>query len=258
MKDFFQKIGLVFFLTFSMWSFAAAQYRPSKAVHPSRVDNMVLHYGYSVGFGIFDTRILNSRHGGVFAYLAEQVSFSPALRLGVIGEWNITDYASLRTIPGIYLGKRSITYTRNDFSDRPQLEELNPNKGLPLTVDAEMSSIYTELPILFKYRGIRINNYNYYLLAGASARMDFAFHNKIRPDKNQIIRTNSCDFAIEFGGGMDFYLRYFRLGVELRMSIGLVDVLNHELVSDMPNYHKYTESIKSLKNTIVTLAFNFE
>lgn len=255
------KIISVFVVINCLWTnLALAQrYKPSSAINYSRVDNTALHYGYSVGFGVFDYRITNMQYGGKYGFLAEPVTFSPALRLGVIGEWNVTDFISLRTIPGLYFGKRTITFNR----EVEQVEEGAPYlnikmKDYPKSIDAEVKSVYADIPFLVKYKGVRINNYNFYLLAGASYHMDLTPHNEIEPTKNSLIRTNRHDVALELGGGMDFYLKYFKLGAELRISIGLIDVMNHDLVEDMPTYHIYTKTIGSMKSTLVTLSFNFE
>ncbi|PVX52357.1 putative protein-translocating porin PorT [Balneicella halophila] len=247
-------IGLI--VCFSTNDMLAQRYKSSSAINYSRVDNTVLHYGYSIGFGVFDYRITNVQYGREYGFLAEPVSFSPAFRLGVIGEWNITNYVSLRSIPGLYFGKRTVTFVREEG----EADSWNPmdNLGYPLRKEAEVKSVYADIPLLIKYRGVRINNYNFYLVAGASYHMDLTPHDELKPEKNRIIRTNRHDVALEFGGGMDFYMRYFKLGAELRISIGLIDVMNHDLVEDMPNFHAYTRTIGSMKSTLVTLSFNFE
>lgn len=232
------------------------RYKPSSSINYSRVDNTVLHYGYSVGVGVFDYRITNVQHGERFGFLAEPVTFSPAFRLGVIGEWNITNHVSLRSVPGLYFGKRTITFMR----DSMKFDAVNmfDKAGYPKRIDAQINSVYADIPILFKYRGVRINNYNFYLVAGASYHMDLTPHEELEPENDIIIRTKRHDVALEFGGGVDFYLNYFKFGVELRIAIGLMDIMNHDLVEDMPKYHIYTKTIGNMKSTLVTLSFNFE
>ncbi len=237
-------------------SLVAQGYRSSSSAHYSRVDNTKFHYGYSIGFGVFDYRVQNTRYGGRLGFLAEPVHFSPALRLGVIGEWRITNYIALRTVPGLFFGKREILYNREDI----RVDGINEftDAGYPLSKNVEVKSIYADIPLMFKYSGQRINNYNLYLLAGASYHMDLTPHRELLPEENRVIRTKMHDFALEVGAGIDLYFKYFKLGTELRISIGLVDVMNHNVVEDMPDYYIYTESIESLKSTMVTLSFNFE
>ncbi len=249
-------IGLLL-LCSSALEVGAQRYRSSDVIYASRVDETVLHYGYSIGFGVFDYRIINSGFKTAEGFLAEPVSFSPAFRLGVIGEWNITDHVSLRSIPGLYFGKRTITFTRNALKNKDTEKNIGDGK-YPQTIDAEVKSVYADIPILFKYRGVRINNYNFYLVTGASYHMDLRPHDELKPHSNVLIRTNRHDIAIDFGGGADFYFKYFKVGMELRISIGLLDVMNHDIVEDMPDYKAYTEAIGSMKSTLVTLSFNFE
>lgn len=257
MKKRFITVFATILLVSAAYNLSIAQrYKPSSAINYSRVDNTVLHYGYSVGFGVFDYRIINMQYGGLIGFLAEPVKFSPAFRLGVIGEWNITNHVALRTIPGLYFGKRTITFNRDSL--KVQGNNMLDDAGYPQSIDAEIKSVYADIPLLFKYRGVRINNYNFYLVAGASYHMDLTPHEEIEPDKNRIIRTKRHDVALELGGGVDFYLKYFKLGMELRISIGLIDIMDHDLIEDMPNYHIYTKTIGSMKSTLVTLSFNFE
>ncbi len=233
------------------------RHRSSSIIHDSRVDKTIIHYGYSIGFGVFDYRIINSGFLDAEGFAAEPVKFSPAFRLGVIGEWNITNHVSLRSIPGLYFGKRTITFNKNTLMDKNVKDVISDDKFFK-TVDAEIKSIYADIPILFKYRGVRINNYNYYFVMGVSYHADLMPHNKLKPHKNVLIRTKWNDFAIDFGGGVDFYFRYFKVGMELRISIGLLDIMNHQVIEDMPKYKAYTKAIGSMKSTLVTLSFNFE
>ncbi len=233
------------------------RHRSTSIIHDSRVDKTIIHYGYSIGFGVFDYRIINSGFVDAEGFAAEAVQFSPAFRLGVIGEWNITDRLSLRSIPGLYFGRRTITFNKNTLIDE-DIKDIISNERYFKAVDSEIKSIYADIPILFKYRGLRINNYNYFFVMGVSYHADLMPHSKLKPHKNVLIRTKWNDFAIDFGGGMDFYFRHFRLGMELRISIGLLDIMNHHVVEDMPKYKAYTEAIGSMKSTLVTLSFNFE
>jgi hypothetical protein len=57
------------------------------------------------------------------------------------------------------------------------------------------------------------------------------------------------------GAGMDFYLTYFKLSIELKMSNGLRNILVREAAPGHPEYYNAIEKIKS---QIWILAFHFE
>lgn len=88
-------------------------------------------------------------------------------------------------------------------------------------------------------------------MAGINPRYDLA-------KKNQSgVVLNALDFYYEFGAGFDSYLNYFRLSTELKVSIGMRDVLNHDGTGeslDMP----YTQAIDKLTSRIFVLSFYFE
>ena len=60
------------------------------------------------------------------------------------------------------------------------------------------------------------------------------------------------DFYFEIGAGLDFYLTYFKLSTELKMSYGLKDVLIHE-----PDV-EYNSVIEELKSKMFLLSLHFE
>lgn len=230
---------------------SARRYVPSSALNYSRVDNNRIHFGYSVGVGVFDYRLDNAYfkdNATRVVYLAEPVKFSPALRLGVIAEVNMNNFFSFRAIPGLYFGNRTITYKKQLPGDTSSF----------LVDDVKVGSVYADFPLLFKYRGERINNYNFFVLAGVSYHFDLTPHEELDPKKKIMIRTKVHDFALELGGGLDLYLDYFKLGIELRISIGMVDVLEHSIDEKFKEFERYTRTIDQLKTTLVTLSFNFE
>jgi hypothetical protein len=59
----------------------------------------------------------------------------------------------------------------------------------------------------------------------------------------------------EFGAGMDFYLTYFKLSVELKLSTGLRDVIVNEVV---PQHPEFKNAIEKMKSQIWVLSFHFE
>ena len=65
------------------------------------------------------------------------------------------------------------------------------------------------------------------------------------------LSVNRHDIAAEVGAGFDFYTGYFKLGIELKMSYGLLNVAKND------NY-MYTNSFDSLRNKTFQLSFTFE
>ena len=151
----------------------------------------------------------------------------------------------LRFLPGLEFATRSLVYT--------QVPEVENNKQY-----AYNESVYVSLPLMLKYKAKRINNFRPFITAGSSYKFDFQKHDKIDPDKSVYFRTRRGDVFLEMGAGSDFYLPYFKFGIELRFSLGLTDVLVHRPDPKNPGYEDYTQSLSKLRARIFTICFNFE
>ena len=118
-----------------------------------------------------------------------------------------------------------------------------------------LESSFLEFPFLLKYKGERLNNVRPYLIGGFNFRYDLAAKKEFDTEKPVYIRLNKPDLYFETGAGLDFYLKYFKLSVELKMSNGLSNVLADEGVSG--NY-QFFNAIEKMKSQIWVLAFHFE
>ena len=77
----------------------------------------------------------------------------------------------------------------------------------------------------------------------------------MREAMQNYIRIKKPDLYYEFGAGLDFYLPYFKMSVELKMSNGVSDVLIKEYD---PRHPEYGNAIEKMKSQIWVLSFHFE
>ena len=115
-----------------------------------------------------------------------------------------------------------------------------------------VESVYWETPLELKYRANRYNNFRPYLTAGVSWGFDFAslWKNQNNNDES-IIRLNLNDLRYTAGVGFDFFLRYVKFAIELKMAFGFVDLK----VND-DDY--YSQSADYLISRTFMLSFTFE
>ena len=66
---------------------------------------------------------------------------------------------------------------------------------------------------------------------------------------------NVPDLYYELGAGLDFYLTYFKLAIELKMSNGMSNIMVKEAA---PGYPQYANAIEKIKSQIWVIAFHFE
>jgi hypothetical protein len=121
-----------------------------------------------------------------------------------------------------------------------------------------LESSFLEFPLLLKFKGARMNNVRPYIIGGLNYRYDLAgkkaYENE--PGKPPVyLRLKRSDLYYEVGPGLDFYLPYFKLSVELKVSTGTRDMLVHDYSSTDPRFAK---AIESMRSQIWIIAFHFE
>lgn len=216
--------------------------RNTSILNYQRGDRTLLHFGFTLGFNYMDYRALLS---GATPYRAETGKMNVGFLVGIISELRICEDLGLRFLPGLEFATRSLAYTN--------VEDVEGGKQYVYN-----ESVYLSLPLMFKYKAKRINNFRPYLTAGSSFKYDFHNHDRLKPDKSMFLRTNRSDVFLETGVGCDFYLPYFKFGMELRFSLGLTDALVHKNDPENPGYENYTNALKKLNARIFSICFNFE
>lgn len=222
--------------------------------------------------------------------LYKNIGFS----VGVIGDLRLSNSFNLRLSPTLSLGSREIYYDVVLYDAGDKVITVTEDNGLVKTVQKTRSqdilATYAELPLHVKYRSHRYNNIGAYLIAGVNPKL-FLFSrtkkndvssnsgndasgntdgegntagdgNTANPSSNNTGNNGSHfllpkrgDVALEFGVGYDIYNQWFKMGVELKMSVGMFNLLREEAA-----YQEYLfqAPISSLKNRQLQLTFTFE
>lgn len=165
---------------------------------------------------------------------------NPGINIQIITNVRASDHLDIRFLPGVSFGQRVIRFYKNRvlINDQQKLE-----------------SSFLEFPLLLKYKGDRLNNIRPYVIGGLNYRYDLAGKKQFDDTKPIYIRIKRPDLYYEFGAGLDFYLTYFKLSVELKMSNGIGNVLVNEAA---PGHAQYFNAIEKLKSQMWVLAFHFE
>lgn len=137
-----------------------------------------------------------------------QMGFS----LGIITELKIGKYFRLRFIPDLAFAQRDLKYkfAGHDTIDRVKKTE----------------STFLDFPLSLKLKSERAGNFGGYLIAGVKYTYDLASQKDVdsTPGK-EIVKLKRSDYAYEAGGGMDFFLPYFKFAIELKASFGMKNIL---------------------------------
>lgn len=222
-------------------------------------DDKWLHFGFSVGMNTMDFNIRSSQMAVDSGIYTEVSNLRPGFHVHALSNLRLNDFLDLRFTPGIaFGGVREINYILSD----PQSTLISPD-DVPVRVESN----FIELPLLLKYKSLRLNNFRPFVIGGFNTRIDLAATKKTwgrSRKENNLILVKPLDFYYEIGAGMDFYLQYFKFGIEFKYSVGLRNVLqtsvkkHGEIIVPDPEDAIFTESIDRLFSRMFMITLHFE
>jgi hypothetical protein len=213
----------------------------AKPKNESWYDEKPIHFGFSLGTNAMDFNITPSQlHLKTDSLYPEVSHLYPGINIQIVTDLRPGKHADIRFLPGVSFGQRIIRYYKNQVLYNGQ---------------QKLESSFLEFPLLLKLKGDRLNNVRPYVVTGINYRYDLAAKKDFDEDKPVYIRIKKPDLYYEVGGGIDFYLPYFKFSVELKMSNGLTDVL---VKQGDPRHPEYANAIAKMKSQIWVLSFHFE
>jgi len=212
-----------------------------KPKNVSTYDDKQLHFGFSMGVNTMDYIIKPSS----IAYSADSLfpeitSLKPGINIQVVIDYRPAKYFDLRFLPGVSFGQRNINFYKN---------------GTLINDQQILESSFLEFPFILKTKGARLNNTRPFLIGGLNFRYDLAGKKEYDEEKPVYLRVHRADLYYEVGAGIDFYLPFFKLTIEAKMSNGIRDILVHE---PAPGYPQYCNAIESMRSQMWIIAFHFE
>lgn len=220
----------------------SGQYMPKNL---PKYDHKQWHFGFTLGMNTMNFNLYPVDHMEYdTSVIIIQPSSSQGFNIGIVANKRLVRFLDLRFVPTLSFGQRDIQYI---IKTSPTDEEL---------FIKSVESTFLDFPITLKYKSKRfddkLNNMRAYVLAGARYSLDLASQNKKKGTSDEVvIKLNPHDFMLTTGVGFDFYLPYFKFGIELQMAYGLVNVLNQEQTI-------YTTNMEKLTSKMAWITFTFE
>lgn len=209
-----------------------------------KFDHRFMHFGFLLGVNSANfvlQRFPPSSPGSDSLFVLEP-NAATGFNLGIISSMHFGDYFSLRFTPNLAFSSRSLTYNFETLE--------GPKK---YTKDIESTLI--NFPLNIKYKSVRVNNFSAYIIFGAAYTLDLASnanHDNLSLNPSDIIvAIKRDDYVGQVGFGTDFYLEFFKFGIELKMSYGFRDILDHDDTM-------LSTPIEKLSSKMFLLSFTFE
>jgi hypothetical protein len=190
-----------------------------------------------------DTVITPSRYGVRTVYSKASKGFA----IGLVADARLQEYIRLRLTPNISFGTRRIEYTLST-ADRDSF------KVFQKTVE----SVFLIFPLETKIQSKRLGNLSAYVIGGGGYSLDLSARKRAGTASsggaNQLddnVKLKRDDFFYSAGAGTDFYLQYFKLGLELKLLIGTRDLLKKE-------NSVFSNSLDKIRSRMVVFTITFE
>jgi len=205
-------------------------------------DSRLYHFGF----------LLSANTSSFYIDYKPDFSFSDSLlgidnvpqagfNLALLASFNPVKNINLRFVPGLSFQDRGLNYTF--------LAEDNKVE----TFLKRTESVWLQFPMMLKLRTNRVGNFAAYGLIGGCYGIDM----QSQKDVNEavagkiVVKLEKTDITLDAGGGFDFFLPYFKFGVEMKTCFGMKDVLIQEM-------NQFTDPISRLRTRTFVLSLCFE
>ncbi len=233
-----------------------AQESDGYAVNLPKFYKKKMHFGFAISGNQCDFR-LNPKPNSLFPdtvidftrYRVKTVYSEPgkAFAIEFVSDVRLQQYIRLRFTPSISFGTRKIRYNLST-ADRDSF------KVFQKTVE----SVFLIFPLEVKIQSKRQANFSAYVIGGGGYTLDLSARKKAGSvttgGPNQLddnVKLKRDDFFYSAGAGTDFYLQYFKLGLELKLLIGTRNLLQ-------PENSVFTNSLDKIRSRMVVFSITFE
>ncbi len=240
------KFRFSFLILLSFFSIAA-----SAQQQPGTRGNLQTYYENKVNFGFYlGVNRTNFLITPVHDFQAaagdslKSILSSPqtGFNLGIVSELRLQEYVTLRFLPDISFGERDLEYHFASVHDT-------------FDIVKKIESTFIDFPLDFKVRSKRLGNFAAYMVGGGKYTLDLASQKDVNngtvTSAQQVVKLGKNDFGYEVGAGTDFFLPYFKFGLELKFSMGIKNLL-------IKDQTIYAQSLDRLNSKVFLISFTFE
>lgn len=233
---------------------AYSQHREESGVNLPKFYKNKVHFGFSLAYNKTDFRINTVKNSEFPDTLIDGVKYGmksiytksdPGFALGIISDFRLHDYLRIRFTPNISFASRNLDYTlQNDKRDSTKL------------FSKTVESTFLLFPIELKLQSKRLDNFGAYVIGGGGFAFDLVSKKKGAKvggtnQLNEAVQLQRNDYFYSAGAGVDFYLMYFKLGLELKVLKGTQNLIN-------PLNNIFSKSVQKVNSQMLIFSITFE
>ncbi len=240
-------ILIISLLLFTLTVFAQTE-RPRNL---TSFDFKRIHFGFTVGVNLMDMGFTRNYEAESFVY-ADLSQLQPGFQVSIVSDLRMSENWNLRFLPGISFGSREIW-----FYYYPDGVVGDPVDFTRVDNPVALGPAFLDFPLHFKYRSKRVNNYRPYVVGGLNFRYDMSTKKPgvYDQDSDEYMKFKRGDLYFEFGFGLDNYLKYFKFAPEIKLAVGLNNMIDPDGRTGHP---EFANSISYARSYIIMVNFHFE
>lgn len=221
--------------------FSSELFSQSTPPNMPHYDKKVAHFGISFGYNQFYSNMIGKENppfqDTIMGFDSDRNS---GFQLMFVSDLRLLDWLNLRFTPGVTFGDRRLNfyeYKNNEFSIK----------------STSLEAIYVEMPLEFKIRSKRWRDIRPYLIAGGKYTYDLgSIKRKKANPEDVMLKIDNSEIFYTLGAGVDFYLPYFKFGIELKTSYSLTNIL-------IPEFHTmYSDVLDKIRTQVFYINLTFE
>jgi len=184
-----------------------------------KFDQRLLHFGFTLGVNTADFTpypVLDAYEQ--YGILSIDNKRQPGGQVGIVTSLKLGHpVVRLRFIPTLSFQERVLSYVYEDPAKSPSLNKINEER---------VNSTNLDFPLMLQFRTTRFNNFTSYVLGGIQYSLDL----QSQEDASQsftdpFVKIRKEDWQGQVGGGVEFFMPYFKLGIELKFSHSFSNVM---------------------------------
>ncbi len=205
-------------------------------------DNRLYHFGF----------LLSANTSSFFIDYKPDFSFNDSLlgienvpqsgfNLALMASFNPIKNVNLRFVPGLSFQDRGLNYTFLTAGNKVE------------TFLKRTESVWLQFPLALKLRTNRVGNFAAYALVGGSYGIDMQSQKDVDEAVagKIVVKLEKTDMTIDAGGGVDFFLPFFKFGLEMKTCFGIHNVL-------IQDNNQFTDPIAKLRTRTFVFSLCFE
>lgn len=199
-------------------------------------DEKPYYFGITLGFNSAQYRLNQSKYFTEFDTVKNiKPIWGQGFQLGIMGNLKLSNFIDVRAIPSFMIREKALDFSLYNDSLKNNYFE----------------SVLFSLPIEFKFKSDRQNNFRFYVCAGG--KFDYDFNSNARSRRlDDVIKVKPVDYGYNLGLGFEFYYPNFIFSPEIKVSNGLGNSIIRD-VGDPTN-----KAIDRISTRMIIISFHIE